>query len=171
MKYFISDLHFSHQNIIKYCGRPWDNYKGMNAALISKWNSVVTETDEVYVLGDVFLGSHHNELHGIMNRLNGTKFLILGNHDLLTPWQYIECGFRSVHTHLEVEIKDMKINLIHDPAPACGVEQCNPHPWLHGHLHGLKINNPNLFNVSVECNNYTPVSEDVIYKYFKGDRK
>lgn len=48
MIYFIADTHFNHENIIKYCDRPFSNAKEMNEYIIQKWNSVVKEDDIVY---------------------------------------------------------------------------------------------------------------------------
>lgn len=77
--YITSDTHFSHANIIHYCDRPFETVREMDDALIEKWNSVVTPNDTVWHLGDVFW--HHGEAHRIAPRLNGSKFLIKGNHD------------------------------------------------------------------------------------------
>lgn len=80
MKYYTSDLHFGHSNIIKYEDRPFENVSEMNEYLIQKWNNKVSKNDEVYILGDFgFLnGEQANE---ILQRLNGRKYLIIGNHD------------------------------------------------------------------------------------------
>lgn len=80
MIYFIADTHFYHENIIKYCNRPFKNSKQMNEYIVNKWNSVVTKDDIVYHLGDVGFGST-DELKELVGRLNGTKILIRGNHD------------------------------------------------------------------------------------------
>ena len=56
MIYVISDTHFSHNNIIEYCDRPYKNTLEMNQDIIKKWNSVVTENDIVFHLGDVGFG-------------------------------------------------------------------------------------------------------------------
>ena len=63
MKYFIADTHFNHENIIKYCNRPFQNSKEMNEYIVNKWNSVVTKNDIVYHLGDVGFGSTEELKH------------------------------------------------------------------------------------------------------------
>ena len=47
-----SDLHLNHWNIVKYCNRPFFHVEEMNQALIDNWNSVVTDKDVVWVIGD-----------------------------------------------------------------------------------------------------------------------
>ena len=49
---FTSDTHFGHNNIIKFCKRPWKTTEEMNEALIERWNSVVKPDDIVFHLGD-----------------------------------------------------------------------------------------------------------------------
>ena len=52
----------------------------MNGGLISQWNKKVRKNDEVVILGDFSIdkGEKTNEL---LCRLNGRKYLIIGNHD------------------------------------------------------------------------------------------
>ena len=52
-RFFISDLHFSHANILKYDNRPYSDIVEHDKGLIERWNSVVTDEDEVYILGDI----------------------------------------------------------------------------------------------------------------------
>ena len=56
MIFYIADWHYNHANILAYDNRPFKTVEEMNTALVERWNSVVTPTDTVYVLGDMFWG-------------------------------------------------------------------------------------------------------------------
>lgn len=81
MIYFTSDNHFYHQNVIKYCNRPQQTVEEMNEDMVKKWNEIVKPEDTVYVLGDFSLAFRAVEIFSF--RLNGTKYLVPGNHDFL----------------------------------------------------------------------------------------
>jgi calcineurin-like phosphoesterase family protein len=88
------DLHFSHDNMVPYCGRP----KDFDEQLIYNWNRLVRPEDRVIVLGDVIMGLNAEErLPGILGRLMGVKILCLGNHDKEKKWgtgkRFMELGF------------------------------------------------------------------------------
>jgi len=76
MIYFTSDTHFDHENIIKYCNRPFKDVNHMNESMIENWNNTVNDTDTVMHLGDFSFKSDK-----FINRLNGNITLIKGNHD------------------------------------------------------------------------------------------
>lgn len=79
-RFFTSDTHFGHKNIIKYSERPFSDFETMDSAIIKNWNRVVGDTDVVYHLGDVALGLS-DRWDWILNSLNGYKILVVGNHD------------------------------------------------------------------------------------------
>lgn len=165
MIYFISDTHFNHANIIKYCNRPFDNTYDMGEYMIEKWNSIVKEKDVVYFLGDFGFGTVEI-LKGFVNRLNGKKIIILGNHDRkrgINSWKNI--GFEEVYkkpVELPIELVDKynfnTILLSHEP------KQCEDTTLnIHGHIHNVPLdtelyNKDNHICVSVEMINYTPIS-------------
>jgi len=80
--FLTSDLHFGHRNIIRIGkGRPFDSIQEHDEALIENWNSVVKPGDIVYVLGDFSIETTIDEIRKPLSRLQGSKHLILGNHD------------------------------------------------------------------------------------------
>ena len=80
--FFTSDLHFNHKNLLHLGqGRPFKTIEEHDEAIIQNWNSVVTKSDLVYILGDVSLGCPQEKLIDYFKRLNGAKHLIIGNHD------------------------------------------------------------------------------------------
>lgn len=94
--WFTADTHFSHANIIRYCNRNFclsideqedmektlssDTIEQHDEHLIEQWNKVVNKGDRVYHLGDFTWGPIRS-ISPLVERLNGDKFLILGNHD------------------------------------------------------------------------------------------
>ena len=54
MKYYISDLHFGHKNVLKFDNRPFDSVEEMNQTILDNWNNTIKNNDDVYLLGDIF---------------------------------------------------------------------------------------------------------------------
>lgn len=83
MRFFSSDHHFFHRNILTYEAeyRPFRSVDEMHDTLISRWNDTVKPEDEVYYLGDFALCSGARLAWDILEQLHGTKYLIRGNHD------------------------------------------------------------------------------------------
>ena len=107
MKTFItSDLHFGHANIMKFCPQARARFRNdvnyMNEAMVEEWNSIVQPEDLVYILGDVaFLPAQKAAEY--INRLNGDKILVEGNHDrkaLNDPT--FRRAFKEVHQYLDI---------------------------------------------------------------------
>lgn len=168
--FFTADWHFFHNAIIEYCKRPFRNEKEMHNTIIRNHNEVVGEQDNVYVIGDVAMlsPSHIERLRPILDRMHGTKHLILGNHDEGKAFSYENVGFTTVHTALIYD-KEKKIILRHDPA-ACVVIPDGL--WLVGHVHNLFkfINAPiKCYNVGVDVNDFYPVTiEQITSNMMKG---
>ncbi len=79
--FFTSDLHFGHENAIRFDNRPFKNVEEMDAELIKRWNAKVGKGDLVYVLGDMIWKSHNGDAEQLIRSLNGQIILIKGNHD------------------------------------------------------------------------------------------
>ncbi len=162
MNLFISDTHFYHGNIIKYCSRPFGDVEQMNNAMISNWNSVVSRDDKIYHLGDFSLS--YNRAKEILPLLNGYKILIKGNHDNPLP-DMIKAGFDEAYHELKMKIGVKTVTLKHRPSPLSGYDAGK---WqITGHVHNkspLVDYDTKIINVSVENINYTPIKESELMK-------
>lgn len=126
--YFIGDLHFGDENIIKFDSRPFKTTDEMDGELVKRWNASVTVDDDVYINGDV-----GNINSNILSQLNGDKYLVMGNHDKLLPCDYIEMGFINVYDH-PIILEDFYI-VSHEPMY---VSNNSPYANIFAHVH----NNP-----------------------------
>jgi calcineurin-like phosphoesterase family protein len=160
--FFTSDLHFGHKHIIEYCNRPWETVEQMDEGLIERWNSVVNDDDQIYILGDFSFRGKTRTLE-ILERLSGIKFWIRGNHDSSKIGQAaVEGGmvewFRDyyrlrVHDGEETQ----KIVLCHFPIESWhGLSSGTWH--LHGHCHGSLSSKGKRFDVGVDCHSWYPIS-------------
>ena len=155
MIWFTADHHFFNENIIVYCKRPFKNSQHMGQGLVTKYNQCVGINDSVYFLGDLTLKGveFKSSLNTIVGKMNGEKHLILGNHDRLSVRDYLEIGFESVHSSLDLDTEN--ITLVHDPA----VAYTYPSRWfLCGHVHSLFYHHKNVLNVGVDVHDYHPIS-------------
>jgi len=84
MNYYISDTHFGHANVVKYDekngGYAFRSIEDHDKLLMNNWNRVVTNKDTVYILGD-FSWLNGEKTKEILQKLNGEKVLVRGNHD------------------------------------------------------------------------------------------
>ncbi len=111
---YIADLHFDHESIIAYDNRPFDSAAEMNEALIDRWNSVVKQEDLTWILGDFCFGGA-DRWASILKRLNGTKALILGNHDDRETVGKVKDFFADVADYREIQDRGRNVVLCHYP--------------------------------------------------------
>ena len=69
-KFYISDCHFGHNNVIQYDGRPFSSVDEMDEIMIENWKKRVKEEDEVYIIGDFCYRSEKNPIW-YLNQLPG----------------------------------------------------------------------------------------------------
>ena len=132
-RFFTADQHFGHENILKYeaekrvneHGRPFNSVDQMNDYLVDCWNSDVGKEDEVYCLGDFSFKLH--TMREILPFLNGTKILIVGNHDPFFKRMVtgkidearelaLEAGFSEIHMQLDLDLPGVGlVRLAHFP--------------------------------------------------------
>lgn len=169
MIYFTADWHLYHKNIIRYCNRPFKTVKAMHSRLFSEFNTKVSPNDETYHIGDFTMAgsSHKEKLKNTIRKMNGVHHLILGNHDEMKPFHYIDIGFTSVHTSfpLQYDFEERVFDFIlnHDPSVYCMLRE--DQYLLHGHIHTIYkhlLPARRIINVGVDVWDFKPVSiEDI----------
>ncbi len=177
-RWFTADLHLGHANIIEYCRRPFADVDAMNRALVDRWNGVVADGDEVWVLGDVALGTIAETLP-LVAALAGRKVLVTGNHDRCwrghgrraEGWdrRYREAGFDEiVHGETRIEVGGHDTVACHFPYRGDSHDRdrfVDSRPvdrgrWLlHGHIHDRWRQRGRMVNVGVDAWDYRPASE------------
>jgi calcineurin-like phosphoesterase family protein len=151
--FVLSDLHLGHENIIRYCRRPFAGAEEMDRVLVANWNRTVSSGETIYFLGDLRYGPDRIPAAYWLSRLSGRTVLIRGNHDEDIPGASDQCS---------LEYGGLRFLLIHDPEKA---SPAPPGTWLiHGHAHNNDLEHyPYLstrnrtVNVSVEVTRYSPV--------------
>jgi calcineurin-like phosphoesterase family protein len=191
MIFFSSDHHFSHLNIIKYCQRPFQSAEEMNEEMVRRWNTVVMPQDTIYYLGDFSLAK--NAVTLFAPRMNGEKFLIMGNHDACHPCHkkkalparqvYSDAGFKSLELEWTLEIAGQQVLLSHMPylseeeSPEYKMRHKEFRPtnrgqWLlHGHIHEKWKTKEKMINVGVDVWDFFPVPITEIEKIIRGTTK
>ena len=166
--WFTSDTHFWHENILRFCNRPFGSIEEMNEELIRRWNETVPADGFVFHLGDFSFGGA-KEWNNILSRLNGRIYLILGNHDMKQMRQGFMQRFEHVTQQMTIRVGGQPVILNHNPFLTYG--GCYRNTWqLFGHVHSgplsdkgkdltrLQVLFPRQYDVGVDNNDYKPVS-------------
>ena len=170
--WLVSDTHFGHEKtctVFKRADgtplRPFASAEEMDEVMVSRWNERVKPEDKVYHLGDVVI---NRKSLRILERLNGDKVLIKGNHDIFKLPDYLEY-FREIRAYHVMN----GLILSHVPVHPESLARfgCN----IHGHLHANRVMkprgvdaktgeilysdevDPRYFNVSVEQTDFAPI--------------
>lgn len=160
----ISDTHFFHSNIIKYCNRPFKDSIEMDEVIRENWNKTVKPGDIVWHLGDVYFGKAKREEspYDFLKTLNGKKRLILGNHDNALDQNLQKAFEKIVMWRMWPEFG---ILFSHVPIHADSFRyKCEVN--IHGHCHDKIVYGEDGWadkryrNVCVEHTNYFPVHID-----------
>lgn len=134
--FLVSDTHFGHAGVCRFTRtdgvtklRPWTDPAEMDEAMVKAWNERVRPNDKVYHLGDVVI---NRKALPILNRLNGDKVLIRGNHDIFKDEDYTPYfrSLRGVHV-----MNGMILSHIPIHPESLGRFGVN----IHGHLHANRV--------------------------------
>ncbi len=151
-----SDQHFFHRNIIAYSNRPFKDLTHMREQMVINYNNTVDPSDVVIFGGDFAFGAIPERFE-LLNRLNGYKILIVGNHDINKKKAVDVLSFDEVHVCLSFDVPatDKTIWFTHYPLLNIPYENIIN---VHGHIHTHAAPSPQHFNISVEQINYTPIN-------------
>ena len=179
--HFTSDYHVGHANVIKFDKRPFSSVEEMNQELIKRWNSVVSDDDTVFYLGDLFYRCRFEMVKEFVDSLNGKIHFIMGNHDRYRDIKKLD-RFEKIHGNdtslggATIQIKDKDANRGYQDIILCHYailswNKGHYGSWhLHGHSHQSLMMNPDMAwfyerkVLDMGCNgwDYTPVSYQTI---------
>ena len=164
-KAFYSDPHIGHANIIEYCSRPFDNVQEMNDTLIANYNNMISSGDVVLWLGDCFFRDNPEQYKHLLGKMNGRKFLIVGNHDQ-GDGVMAAMGFELVMKEAVMDIAGITCRINHYPyeGPRGYDKYATRRPrrnqgeiLLHGHSHSTeKITGRQSISVGVDAWDFGP---------------
>ncbi len=169
MRYWIiTDTHFGHENIKKYCGRP-DNFEDKILANITRY---VASSDLIIHLGDFCFGNDGYWHNRFMKSSLAKKWLVMGNHDVRPASWYLSHGWHFAGELLQLKIYGYQILFSHIPQKDTGYSLN-----IHGHFHNSnhrrhepylqQIKNDKHCLVAIENTNYQPVRlKKIIEKSF-----
>ena len=193
MRWWTSDTHFGHGNVLGYCNRPFKDVYHMNEVLKAKWNESVGTSDEVWFVGDFCM--NHGFLK-ILNELNFAHlFWILGNHDKESRIRReldngCLAGKFNIYLLKEavININEQSFKVIHRP-----MDCSDTIPSIVGHVHerwkflpagtlikehsrktnGIieKVIKQPILNVGVDVHDFKPISDEEVIEYFKQQEK
>ena len=152
-RWFISDTHFGHANILNFEPelRPFKTIEEHDEFIMEEWNREVKPNDVIYHLGDVAFRDF--QIHKI-GFLNGHKRLVMGNHDQYARLQGLFEEF--------IGVKYWKdgILLSHIPVNFGQFERFKFN--FHGHTHSRCLDDPRYINLSCEQTGCRPINYDEI---------
>lgn len=190
MRWFTSDWHLGHENIIKYCDRPFVSIQQMDDSIISHANRLLTADDELWILGDIAMGPIEQSL-ARYSELNANLVLVLGNHDRPHPsystkddkeewlqrYQELTGAKEIINGNTIIVLHDgTRAHVSHFPRITednrpSHVDQFAPYrpaldafPVIHGHTHGLWRQNNDHIDVGLDAWGGQLVSEDTLVR-------
>ena len=196
--YFTSDLHLGHKNCLDFDDRPFRDLKHMHRVLINNFNSNVPVDGVTYFLGDIGMCSF-DLAQDIIGKMNGTKILVVGNHDGNANRMY-RMGFDAVVHNMSMMIAGELVTMSHCPLTGVFREDTTGmrgatagENWhgenknarfsvvdggqyhLHGHLHLHKgkgdVKSGKQWDIGVVGNGYTPVSISAIESWISKHKR
>ena len=159
----------SHDREFIWKPRGYESVSAMNTTQVQKWNGIIEDDDDVYILGDVMLGDASNI--EFIKQLKGRIHIVLGNHDTAAR----EKMYRELPNVVEVAEVGIRLKykkhhfvLTHYPMMTGNLEKESLKQMslnLYGHTHQMSNfynDMPFLYHVGVDSHNGYPVLLDDI---------
>lgn len=167
--YLTSDLHFGHDRQFIWKARGFNSVQEMNDVLVEKWNSIITNEDDIYVLGDIMLGSVDNIDY--ISKLKGKIHIVLGNHDTFNRerlYSTLPNVVEIADVGIRLKYKKYHFVLTHYPMLTGNLEKESLKQMslnLYGHTHqttNFYMDMPYMYHVGVDSHKGYPVLLDDI---------
>ena len=163
MNYYISDLHFFHKNVTSegtnFDNRPFKTMEEMHETIKNNWNSRVTGSDHVYIMGDM-CWKHNESSISLVSQLKGQKILVLGNHDSIKDQRYRQL-FHEIVPYKElydvIDGKQYGIILSHYPIAF----------WNHQHIKTKDGNEHRKWAIQLYGHVHNSVEEKIFQMFIK----
>lgn len=148
MYFFTADEHYGHENIIRYCHRPFATVEKMNKELVRRHNDTVTTADTVIHAGDFAFGSALIA-EEFIRQLTGNHIFLRGSHD-----RWLGPQAREIW---EGTIEGQFIVVCHYAMRVWPRSHHNS--WqLFGHSHGTLETQGKQWDIGVDSNDFAPLS-------------
>lgn len=181
MIYVTSDFHLFHNKEFIYAARGFSSVEEMNEAIVNNYKSVVTPNDDVYLLGDLFLGGndHYEDSIKILSSLPGHIHIIRGNHDTNRRWsaQQEICTWDlwEVNNATYIDYQGYHFYLSHYPTITSNYDYSKPLKQrllnICGHTHTkdkwCDFDKGYIYHAEVDAHDCKPVLLDDILQDFK----
>lgn len=172
MIFVTSDWHFMHDRAFIWGARGFSSVEEMNNAIIERHNKVVSPEDDVYVLGDLMLGSDLEKGLNLINQLNGKLHIVRGNHCTDRRWEAYQELSNTIEADNALYLKYHKYHfyMSHYPSLTGNLETEALKQMtlnLYGHTHqktNFYMDIPYLYHCGMDSHNCQPVLLDDIIK-------
>lgn len=172
-----SDTHLCHTLPDIFLPRGFQTADEHTDGIIKLWNDTVTDDDDIYHLGDMFMSDQIRGLEAV-RELRGRIHLYRGNHDtdkkmeaLMTLPNIVECR-TDLYSNI-IKFKKHEYYLSHWPTMVGNRRESVPRIiCLHGHTHSpdkFQFLEFGCYNVSMDAQNCRPVRIDNIREEFKAE--
>ena len=178
MIYITSDWHFCHDQPFIYEPRGFSSVNEMNEAIVERHNLIVSNDDDVWVLGDLMLNDNEKGIE-LISKLNGNLHIVCGNHDTDRRKELYKTlpNFITMYDGKMLRYKKYSFMLSHFPTITTNYDDQGityRTLSLFGHTHSKEKfynDNPYIYNVAVDAHNCFPVSIEQIITDMKTKAK